>query len=108
LTDTPQSERLRLLIDTGISLSSELSLDARAEELEDVRRIALPRRPEAKRLTTAEDHVDDVGTHAAILVRRARGVIGESPLRETKHDLDRGAAPGLRTQRQCTVDRLCA
>jgi two-component system, NarL family, sensor histidine kinase DevS len=36
LTDTPQSERLRLLVDAGISLSSELSLDALLQRIVDV------------------------------------------------------------------------
>jgi signal transduction histidine kinase len=35
LTDTPQSERLRLLVDAGISLSSELSLDALLQRIVD-------------------------------------------------------------------------
>jgi signal transduction histidine kinase len=36
LTDTPQSDRLRLLVDAGISLSSELSLDALLQRIVDV------------------------------------------------------------------------
>jgi len=36
LTDTPQTERLRLLVDAGISLSSELSLDALLQRIVDV------------------------------------------------------------------------
>jgi signal transduction histidine kinase len=35
LTDTPQSERLRLLVDAGISLSSELSLEALLQRIVD-------------------------------------------------------------------------
>jgi signal transduction histidine kinase len=35
LTETPQSERLRLLVDAGISLSSELSLDALLQRIVD-------------------------------------------------------------------------
>ena len=35
MTDTPQSERLRLLVDAGISLSSELSLDALLQRIVD-------------------------------------------------------------------------
>lgn len=36
MTDTPQTERLRLLVDAGISLSSELSLDALLQRIVDV------------------------------------------------------------------------
>jgi len=36
LTDTPQSDRLRLLVDAGISLSSELSLDALLQRIVEV------------------------------------------------------------------------
>jgi signal transduction histidine kinase len=36
LTDAPQSDRLRLLVDAGISLSSELSLDALLQRIVDV------------------------------------------------------------------------